>query len=163
MYSDDIEPTRNLRVPKGLKAKKNTIRITNNPSRIDENQMLTVRFPNLGSNDLIVPGTAKLTFDVVLTSTDKNRTLVKNIGRAIVKKFVVKFDGNELLSIDDYDVLYCYIDLWMNSNEKQDHNAIFQGIVSSKGQTTNYKLQTTTKNRIDSDDKVANAKEETLV
>ena len=67
--------------------------------------MLTVRFPNLSANDLIVPGTAKLTFDITLASTNKNRTLVKNIGRAIIKKFVVKFDGNEVLSIDDYDVL----------------------------------------------------------
>ena len=157
MYSDEINPTRNLRIPQGLKAKKNTIIVTNNPSQIDQNQMLNVRFPNLSANDLIVPGTAKLTFDITLSSTNKNRTLVKNIGRAIIKKFVVKFDGNEVLSIDDYDVLMCYVDLWMNTWEKEDHNAIFQGIVIDEAQTENV-----IKHRINSSDKVTNAKEEAL-
>ena len=119
--------------------------------------MLTVRFPNLSVNDLIVPGTAKLTFDITLASTNKNRTLVKNIGRAIIKKFVVRFDGTEVLSIDDYDVLMCYVDLWMNKWEKEDHNTIFQGIVIDGAQTENV-----IKHRINSSDKVTNAKEEAL-
>ena len=83
--------------------------------------------------------------------------MVKNIGRAIIKKFVVKFDGNEVLSIDDYDVLMCYVDLWMNKWEKEDHNAIFQGIVIDGAQTENV-----IKHRIDSSDKVANTQKEAL-
>ena len=34
-----------------------------------------------------------------------------NIGRAIVKKLAVKFEGNEILSIDDFDIFACYQDL----------------------------------------------------
>ena len=53
---------------------------------IDQNQDLLVRFPNLGNDDIIIPGTANLSFNTELTSTaDPNRTLVCNIGRAIVK------------------------------------------------------------------------------
>ena len=76
---------------------------------IDQDQNLQVRFPNLGSDDVIIPGMANLSVNIELTSTaDPNRTLVSNIGRAIIKKLEVKFEGNEILSIDNYDVFACY-------------------------------------------------------
>ena len=90
---------------------------------IDQAQDLLVRFPNLGSDDVIIPGTANLSFNIELTSTaDPNRSLVSNIGRAIIKRLAVKFEGNEILSIDNYDVFACYRDLWKTKSEK--HNAI---------------------------------------
>ena len=73
-----------------------------------------------------------LSFNIELTSTvDANRTLVSNIGRAIIKKLAVKFEGNEIMSIDDFDVFACYRDLWKAKSEKR--NAILQGIISSGG------------------------------
>ena len=35
-----------------------------------------------------------------------NRTLVGNLGRNIIRKLVVKLEGNEIISTDDYDILY---------------------------------------------------------
>ena len=90
----------------------------------------------MGSDDIIIPGTANLSFNTELTSTiDANRTLVSNIGRAIINKLAVKFEGNEIMSVDDYDVFACYRDLWKTKSEKR--NAIRQGIFSSGGCTTN--------------------------
>ena len=61
-----------------------------------------------------------LRFNIELTSTvDANRTLVSNIGRAIVKKLVVKFEGNEIMSANDFDVFACYRDLWKTKSEKK--------------------------------------------
>ena len=54
-----------------------------------------------------------------------------NIGRAIIKKLAVKFEGNEIMSIEDFDVLACYRDLWKTKSEKR--NAIQQGIISADG------------------------------
>ena len=86
--------------------------------------------------DVIIPGTANLSFNIELTSTvDANRTLVSNIGRAFGKKLAVKFEGNEIMSVDDYDLFACYRDLWKTKSEKR--NAIWQGIFSSGGCTTN--------------------------
>ena len=94
-----------------------------------------VRFPNLGSDDIIIPGMANLSFHIELTSTaDPNRTLVSNIGRAIIKKLAVKFEGKEILSIDNYDVFACYWGLWKTKSEKR--NAICQGIISTDGDLT---------------------------
>ena len=68
--------------------------MTHNPSEIDQAQLLEVKFPNLGSDDVIIPGMANLSFNIQLIYTaDPNRTLVSNIGRAIVKKLAVKFEG----------------------------------------------------------------------
>ena len=51
-------------------------------------------------------------FNIELSSTaDSNRTLVSNIGRAVIKRLAVKFEGNEILSIDNYDKFACYQDL----------------------------------------------------
>ena len=95
-----------------------------------------VRFPNLGSDDVIGPGMANLSFNINLESTnDKNRTLVSNIGRVIVEKVVVKFESNEILSIDNFNVFTCYRDLWKTKLEKR--NAVRQGIISNDGYTEN--------------------------
>ena len=84
---------------------------------------------NLGSDDVIIPGIANLSFNIELTSTvDANRTLVSDIGRAIMKKLAVKFEGNEIMSVDDFDVFACYLDLWKTRSEKK--NAVRQGILS---------------------------------
>ena len=70
---------------------------------------MLVRFPNLGSDDVIVPGTANLSFNIELTSTaDPKRSLVSNLGRAIIKKLLVKFEGTEILIVDDFDIFACY-------------------------------------------------------
>ena len=114
---------------KGIRQK---VIITQNPSEIDQAQELLVRFPNLGSDDVFISGMANLSFNVELTSAvDANRTLVSNIGRAIVKKLAVKFEGNEIMSVDNYDIFACYQDLWKAKSEKR--NAIQQGIISTDG------------------------------
>ena len=113
-------------MPKGIKGTRQKVIVTHNPSEIDQNQLLLVRFPNLGSDDVIVPGTANLSFNIELSTTaDPKRTLVSNIGRAIIKKLAVKFEGNKILSVDDLDIFACYRDLWKTKSEKR--NAIRQG------------------------------------
>ena len=103
--------------------------ITNNPSTIDQNQQLLVRFPNLSAHDVIVPGIARLAFRITLNSEDANGTIVQNLGRASVKKTVIKISGNEVMSVDDSDVFNCYGDLWKTALERK--NDQYQGIDTS--------------------------------
>ena len=112
-YGKRLNPECSLKTPKGIKGTRQKVIVTHNPSEIDQVQELLVRFPNLGSDDVIIPGTANLSFNIELTSAvDANRTLVSNIGRAIIKKLAVKFEGNEIMSVDHFDMLSCYRDLW---------------------------------------------------
>ena len=52
---------------------------------------------------MIIPRTTKLTSNISLSGTD--RTLVKNLGRNIIRKLVVKLEGNEIISTDDCDIV----------------------------------------------------------
>ena len=127
-----LNPECSLRTAKGIKGTRQMVIVTHNPSEIDQAQLLLVRFPNLGSDDVIVPGMVNLSFNIELTSTtDPKRMLVSNIGRAIITKLAVKFKGNEMLSIDNFDIFLCYPDLWKTKLEKK--NAIRQGIISDDG------------------------------
>ena len=108
-YGNKLNPERSLRTAKGIKGTRQKVIVTHNPSGIYQNQLLTVKFPNLASNDVIVPGTANLSFNIELTSTaDPKRKVASNIGMAIVQKLAVKFEGNEILCIDDFDKFACY-------------------------------------------------------
>ena len=108
-YGNELNPEHSLRTAKGIKGTRQKVIVTHNPSEIDQNQLLLVRFPNLGFDNVIIPGMANLSFNIELTSTvDANRTLVSNIGRAIIKKLAVKFEGNVILSIYDFDIFACY-------------------------------------------------------
>ena len=79
---------------------------------------------------------ANLSFNIELSSTaDPKKTLVSNIGSAIIKKLAVKFEGNEILSVDDFDILTCYRDLWKTRSEKR--NPKRQGIIFGNGCTEN--------------------------
>ena len=120
-YGKRLNPEHSLRTPKGIKGTRQKVIVTHNPSEIDQAQKLLVRFPNLGSDDVIIPGTVNLSLNIELTSTiDANRTLVSNIGRAIIKKLAVKFEGNEIMSVDNFDVFACYRDPWKTKSDKRN-------------------------------------------
>ena len=84
-----------------------------------------------------------------------NRTLVGNLGRNIIRKLIVKLEGNEIISTDDYDILYSYYDCWKCKTERL--NSVFKGIVEADGQAEN-----AIKHRINATDKANNAKDQTV-
>ena len=122
---------------------------------IGPDELLTVRLTDFTENQVIVPRTTKLTFNISLLGTDANKTLVKNLGRNIIRKLVVKLEGNEIISINDCDIFYSYYDCWKSTTEMR--NAVFQCIVEVGGQTEN-----AIKHRINADDKASNANDETV-
>ena len=152
---DKLNPQRSYRKGFALKGLCQHIVKTNNPFTIRPDELLTVRFPDLTENQVIIPSTTKLTFNISLAGTDVNRTLVGNLGRNIIRKLIVKLGGNEIISIDDYDIIYSFYDCWKCRNERR--NAIFQGIIEAEGQTEN-----AIKHWINTTDKANNAKDQTV-
>ena len=147
-FGNKLSPYRKLRKPRGIKGIRQTLYNTHVPANIDQTGILTVRFPDMGPNDVIVPGTAKLSFKIVLnSSSDANRKICNNLGRAIVSKIEVKLEGKSVFTLDDSDIFLCYQDLWKTSEERE--NAAYQGICTDAIR----------KIRIDAGDKdVSNAK-----
>ena len=104
---------------------------------------------------MVVPGTTKLTFNISLSGTNANRTLVKNLARNITRKLIVKLEGNEIISTDDCDIFCSYYDCWKSTTERR--NAVFQGIVEAGDQVEN-----AIKHRISAGDKANDANDKTV-
>ena len=104
---------------------------------------------------MIIHGTTKLTFNISLSGTDTNRTLVGNLGRNIIRKLIVKLKGDEIINNDDYDILYSYYDCLKSTTERC--SAVFQGIAEADGQTEN-----AIKHRINAADKASDVSDETV-
>jgi len=139
-FGNKLDPHLSTRMAYGVKGNRQTIVVPNIPSMVNVNQILTVQFPTLGVDDVIVPGTACLAFNIMLNGgTDTNRTVVNNLGRAIVKKISVKLEGREIMSLDDADIYLCYRDLWMSKRDRLD--AVYRGIhVGDGGNTAKIRL-----------------------
>ena len=60
MYGKKLKPNRMLKTPRGIKGERREVVITHDPSTISPGQTLFVKFPPLGVDDVVVPGTAKL-------------------------------------------------------------------------------------------------------
>ena len=135
-YGKRLNPERSLRTPKRIKRTRQKVIVTHNPGEIDQAQELLVRFPNLGSDDIIIPRAANLSFNIELTSTvDANRTLVSNVGRAIMKKLAVKFEGKEIMSVA---ILMCLhaTEIYGKLSQKREMLSV-KGIISNDRCTGN--------------------------
>ena len=152
---DKLNPQRFYRKGFALNGLHQHIIKTNNHSTIGPGELLTVRFPDLKENQVIILGTTKLTFNITLAGKDVNRTLVGNLGRNIIRKLIVKLESNEIISIDDYDILYSYYDSWKCKTKRL--NAVFQRIVNADSQ-----MENAIKHRINAGDKANNAKDQTV-
>ena len=140
----DIKPSRSNRIMRAEKALRQHVVLTHNPSYIEPGQTLQVCFPDLGQNDVIVPGRFFISFALNLKSKkDETKTVVRNIGKKIIKTFKISLGGgNKVLSIDNFDEIQTYLDFWLPKKDKA--RRVFQGIddaealklrVKSKGAT----------------------------
>ena len=87
---DKLNSQRSLRKKFALKGIWQHVIKTNNPSTIGPDELPTVLFSDLKENQVIIPKTTKSTFNISLLGTNANKTLVKNLGRNIIRKLIVK-------------------------------------------------------------------------
>ena len=118
-------------IPKGVKGERLIVTVNHVPSSIEPGQILTVKFPRLNQNDVVVPNTTRILFDLELTSNNDKRTVVHNLSRNLVSKMTVKLNNLEVQSIHDYDVVKGYMDLW----KRYKVNKIIDGFITNDGQT----------------------------
>jgi len=87
-FGKKLDPYFFARTAFGVNGNRQSYVVTNNPSSIDANEYLTVCFPNLRANDVIVPGTARLAFNITLNGgTDANRTSTTRISTSATVTF----------------------------------------------------------------------------
>ena len=126
--SENLDPTYSKKTYHGLKAIRAVKRITFNPSEANPGETLNVSVPKLNENEVLVPNTLALVFDIDLTGGHANNFLVHNVSQALVDKLVVKFAGTTLQDTVVYDIYKIFQDLFL-PGEKRD-NMVPEGIQS---------------------------------
>ena len=126
--SDDLSPRRSTKTLRAMKAPYSVKRITFNPSEANPGESLHVRVPKLNKNEVLVPGSLALRFDIDLSGGHANNYLVQNVSRALVSKQVVNFGGTTLNDIVDYDIYKIFTDLFLP--EEMRGNMVSEGIQS---------------------------------
>ena len=79
---------------------------------------------------MVLPNTVKITFNLDIESTDKTRSIVNNIGRALVKKKVLMLGSKDIDTINNSDIYDTYKDLYL-SEKKREEKLLLQGIQSA--------------------------------
>ena len=69
-YGNEIHPYKEYRKQLAFNADRERVHVSHTPSTIDQNQDLEVRLPNLGKNDVMIPASLKLYFNIELSSSD---------------------------------------------------------------------------------------------
>ena len=126
--SDALLPTHSEKTLNAMKAPRSVKRITFNPSEANPGETLYVHVPKLNKNEVLVPGSLALRFDIDLSGGHANNFLVQNVSRALVSQMAVKFGGTTLEETVDYDVYKTFQDLFL-PGEKRD-NMVPEGIQS---------------------------------
>ena len=116
--SEKIDPNRMPKQPFGLKAESTLQRITFTPSSANPGETLYISIPKLSENNVLVPGSVKLTFNLDVTG-HVNNTLVNNIGRNLVSNFKVMLGGEVLQDTKRYDLFMTFQDLFLTNKKRK--------------------------------------------
>ena len=78
-----------------------------------------------------MPDSIKITFKLDIESTNKTRSIVNNVGRALVKKKVLMLGFKKIDTINNPRIYDTYKDLYLSEKEREEK--LLQGIQSANG------------------------------
>ena len=125
---ENLRPTRSEKTLGALKAESAVKRITFKSTEANPLETLYVSVPKLNENEVIVPGSLALRFNIDLSGGHANNFLVDNVGRALVDKLVVKYSCTILQDTVGYDICKIFKDLFLSQEERD--NMLQDGIQS---------------------------------
>ena len=103
----------------------------NMPNIAQPNQNNDIEIPHRSRDHVIVPDTVKITFNLDTESTDKARSVVNNVGRALAKKKVLMLGSKDIDTINNSDIYDAYRDLYLSKKEREEK--LLQGIQLGNG------------------------------
>ena len=130
----EMDPMVEHRAQFAFKGKREHIAKVNMPNIVHPNQHIDNEMPHGSRDHVIVPDTVKITFNLDITSTDKARSVVNNLARALGKKKVLMLGSKEIDTINNSDIYDTYKDLELS--EKECEKKLLQGIQSANGLKT---------------------------
>ena len=125
---ENLRATYSQKTVHAMKAERSVNRITFSPSEANPGSTLYVSVPKLNENEVLVPGSLALVFDIDLSGGEANNFLVQNVTRALVDRLVVSFAGRTMQDTVGYDIYKTFEDLFLSQEERD--NRIVEGIQS---------------------------------
>ena len=121
-------PSHSKKVLGAMKAERTVKRINFNPTEANPGEILRVSVPNLLDNEVIVPGSLALVFNINLkvTGAHADNHLVQNVSRALVNKFVVRLGDTIVQETSAYGIYKTFEDLFLSKDERE--NMLREGI-----------------------------------
>ncbi|KAL9968165.1 hypothetical protein ACROYT_G026505 [Oculina patagonica] len=117
---ENLRPGRTEKILGALKAERAVKRITFDRTEANPEETLYVSVPKLNENEVIVPGSLALRFNIDLSGGHANNFLVDNVSRALVDKFVVKYEGTVVQDTVGYDIYKIFEDFFLSQEERDD-------------------------------------------
>ena len=127
----ELDPMVEHRVQFPFKGKREHISKVNIPNMGYPSQHINIDIPHGSRDHVIIPDTVTITFNLGIESTDKARSIVNNVGRALVKKKVLMLGSKDIDTINNSDIYETYKDLYLS--EKECEEKLLQGIQSANG------------------------------
>ena len=97
-----------------FKGKRKYIAKANMPNIAYPNQHTDTETPHGSRDHVIVPDTTKIAFNLDIESTDKTRSIVNNLGRALVRKKVLMLGSKDIKTVNNSDVYEKFKDLYLS-------------------------------------------------
>ena len=95
----ELDPMVEHRTQFAFKGKREHISKVNMPNIAYLSQHIDIEIPHGSRDHVIIPDTVKITFNLDMESADKSRSVVNNVGRALIKKKVL------MLGLKDIDTI----------------------------------------------------------
>ena len=128
MVTESLRPTYTSKTLFAIKSPRSVKRITFDKSEASPGETLYVHVPKLNEDEVLVPTSLALCFDIDLSGGHANNFLVQNVARALVSKMVVRYAGTILQDTDGYDLFKIYEDLFLSQEQRDD--MVLEGIQS---------------------------------
>ena len=117
--SGELNPIAEHRTQFAFKGKTEHIAKVNMPNIAYPDQHIDIEIPHGSRDHVIIPDTVKITFNLDITSTDKARSVVNNLGRALGKKKVLMLGSKEIDTINNSDIYDTYKALYLSEKERE--------------------------------------------
>ena len=127
----ELDPMVEHRTQFSFKGKREHICKVNMPNIAYPSQYTDIEIQYGSRDHVIIPDTIKITFNLDVESTDKARSVVNNVGRALVKRKVLMLGSKDIDTINNSDIYDIYKDLYLS--EKEHEEKLIQGMQSANG------------------------------
>ena len=130
----ELNPMTEHRISKAIDGKREHIIKANTPNKAHPGQHTDTKISHGSRDHVIVPDTVKITFNLIITSTHKARSVANNVGRVLVKKKKLILGSKSIDTISNSDIYDTYKELYLSEKEREDR--LFEGIQSGNGLKT---------------------------